>query len=532
MIRTALALTLAAGVSFFAAPAHAQGTLRIGMTASDIPLTTGQTDQGGEGMRFMGYTVYDGLINWDLNKADKASDLTPGLASSWSVDATDKTKWTFVLREGVKFHDGSEFTADAVVWNLDKLLKNDAPQFDQRQAAQGRSRIPAVAAYKVIDKYKVEITTKAPDATLPYQIAWVMMSSPAQWEKLGKSWEAFAKTPSGTGPWQLTAFQPRERAELSPFPGYWDKARVPKLDKMVLLPLPEANARAAALRAGQVDWIEAPSPDLIPSLKTAGFQIITNAYPHNWTWHLSRAEGSPWNDIRVRKAANLAVDRQGLKELLGGLMIPAEGFYPPGHQWFGNPKFKLKLDQAEAKKLLAEAGFSPAKPVQTKILIAPSGSGQMQPLPMNEFVQQNLAEVGIKIDFEVVEWNTLINIWRAGANHESSRKATGMNYTYFIQDPFTGLIRHLQCNLQPPAGTNWGMYCDPEMDKLFDQVRNTFDATAQTAVLQKIHEKYVDEALFLMVTHDVNPRALSPKVKGFVQAQNWFQDFSPITMSK
>ncbi len=287
------------------------------------------------------------------------------------------------------------------------------PQFDQRQAAQGRSRIPAVASYKVIDKYNVEITTKAPDATLPYQIAWVMMSSPANWEKLGKSWEAFAKTPSGTGPWKLTAFQPRERAELTPNADYWDKARVPKLDKLVLLPLPEPNARAAALRAGQIDWIEAPSPDLIPSLKSAGFQIVTNAYPHNWTWHLSRAEGSPWNDIRVRKAANLAVDRQGLKELLGGLMIPAEGFYPPGHQWFGNPKFKLKLDQAEAKKLLAEAGFSPAKPLTTKILIAPSGSGQMQPLPMNEFVQQNLAEVGIKIDFEVVEWNTLINIWRA-----------------------------------------------------------------------------------------------------------------------
>jgi ABC-type transport system substrate-binding protein len=170
--------------------------------------------------------------------------------------------------------------------------------------------------------------------------------------------------------------------------------------------------------------------------------------------------------------------------------------------------------------------------VQTKILIAPSGSGQMQPLPMNEFVQQNLAEVGIKIDFEVVEWNTLINIWRAGAKHESSRQATGMNYTYFIQDPFTGLIRHLQCNLQPPAGTNWGYYCDPEMDKLFEQVRNTFDPAAQTKVLQKIHEKYVDEALFLMVTHDVNPRALSPKVKGFIQAQNWFQDFSPITMTK
>jgi peptide/nickel transport system substrate-binding protein len=155
----------------------------------------------------------------------------------------------------------------------------------------------------------------------------------------------------------------------------------------------------------------------------------------------------------------------------------------------------------------------------------------MQPLPMNEFIQQNLAEAGMKIDFEVVEWNTLINIWRAGAKHESSRGATGMNYTYFIQDPFTGFIRHLQCNLQPPAGTNWGLYCNPEMDKLFDEVRNTFDAAAQSKVLERVHEKYVDDALFLMVTHDVNARAMSPKVRGFVQAQNWFQEFSTITMA-
>lgn len=512
--------------------AMAQGTLRIGMTASDIPLTTGQTDQGGEGMRFMGYTVYDGLINWDLTKFDKPSVLVPGLATSWAVDASDKTKWAFKLREGVKFHDGSELTADAVVWNLDKLLKKDAPQFDPRQSAQGLSRIPAVASYKTTGKYTVEIVTKTPDATLPYQLAWIMMSSPAQWEKLGKSWDAFAKTPSGTGPWKLTAFVPRERAELSPNADYWDKGRVPKLDKLVLLPLPEPNARIAALRAGQVDWIEAPAPDAVASLKQAGFSIVTNAYPHNWTWHLSRVEGSPWNDIRIRKAANLAIDRMALKELLGGLMIPAEGFFPPGNQWFGNPTFKVKYDLAEAKKLMKEAGFGPDKPLKTKALISPSGSGQMLPLPMNEFVQQSLAEIGIQIDFEVVEWNQLINLWRAGAKSENARGGTSINFTYFIQDPFTGVIRHLQCNLVAPSGTNWGHYCDPEMDKLFDQVRNTFDAKEQDKVMEKVHEKYVNEALFLMVTHDVNARAMSGKVKNFVQAQNWFQDFSPITMAK
>lgn len=510
----------------------AQGTLRIGMTLADIPLTSGQTDNGGEGQRFAGFTTYDALVHWDLSSADKPSVIIPGLATSWVVDATDKTKWIFKMREGVKFHDGSTLTADAIVWNLDKLLVKEAPQFDPRQSAQGRSRIPAVASYRAIDPLTLEITTKTPDATLPYQLAWILISSPANWEKQGKSWDNVAKAPSGTGPWKVTSFVPRERLELFPNADYWEKARVPKLDKLVLIPLPEANARVAALRSGQVDWIEAPAPDAIASLKQAGFDITTNALPHNWTWHLSRVEGSPWNDVRVRQAANLAIDRAGMKELLSGMMIPAEGFFPPGHQWFGAPSFKLTHDVAAARKLLAEAGYGPGKPLKTKILISASGSGQMQPLAMNEFIQQNLAEVGIVVDFEVVEWNTMVNIWRAGAKHESARGATGMNYSYFIQDPFTGFVRHLQCDLVSPAGTNFGHYCDPAMDALFEQVRNTFDPVAQDKILQKIHEKYVDEALFLMVTHDVDPRAISKRVKGFVQARNWFQNFSGITMEK
>ncbi|WP_407520224.1 ABC transporter substrate-binding protein [Methylobacterium oryzisoli] len=531
ILHRTLPLAAALGLGL-AGPAAAQGVLRIGMTASDIPLTTGQADNGGEGMRFTGYTAYDALINWDLSRSDRASELTPGLATSWKADPNDTKKWIFTLREGVTFHDGSRFNADAVVWNLDKLLKNDAPHFDPRQSAQGRIRIPSVASYRALDPMTIEITTKTPDATLPFQIAWILMSSPANWEKQGRSWDAVAKAPSGTGPWKITAFVPRERAELVPNAAYWDKGRVPKLDKLVLVPLPEANARVAALRSGQVDWIEAPAPDALPSLKSAGFKIVTNLYPHNWTWHLSRTETSPWNDIRIRKAANLAVDREGLKEFLGGLAVPAEGFMTPGHPWFGTPTFKLAYDPEAAKALLKEAGYGPQKPVSTKILISASGSGQMQPLPMNEFVQQSLAEVGIKVDFEVVEWNTLINIWRAGAKSDTSRGATGMNYSYLIQDPFTAFIRHAQCNLAAPNGTNWGHYCDPAMDKLLDGIRSTFDPEAQRAVLRKVHEKFVDDALFLMVTHDVNPRAMSPKVKGFVQAQSWFQNFSSITMDK
>ncbi|WP_249218961.1 ABC transporter substrate-binding protein [Loktanella sp. SALINAS62] len=527
-IRTTL-LGSAVGLALMALPAWADGTLRIGMTASDIPLTTGQTDQGGEGMRFIGYTVYDALINWDLTSADKPSGLIPGLATEWSVGEDDLT-WTFKMREGVKFHDGSDFTADAVVWNFDKLLDDTSEQYDPRQSAQGKSRMPAVASYRAIDPLTLEITTNVPDATLPYQLAWILMSSPAQWEALDKSWDAFAEDPSGTGPWILDSFVPRERAELLPNEAYWDTTRVPQLDKLILIPLPEPNARSAALMSGQVDWIEAPAPDVIPALQGNGFSVVSNTLPHNWTWHLSRLDGSPWNDINVRKAANLAIDREGMSTLLGGMMVPAEGFLPPGSQWFGTPEFKVSYDVDAAKALMEESGYGPDNRLAVKALISPSGSGQMLPLPMNEYIQQNLAEVWIDVEFEVVEWNTMINIWRAGAADESSQDTQSINFTYFIQDPFTGLIRHLSCDLIAPNGTNWGHYCDPEMEELFNEIRTTFDPDEQIKVLQRTHEKFVNDALFLMVTHDVAPRAMAANVKGFVQAQNWYQNFSSITM--
>ena len=139
--RSALtALALGALLCTTAGTAFAQGTLRIAMTASDIPLPNGQTDQGAEGMRFMGYTVFEALVAYDLSSADKAAPLMPGLATDWQVDASDKLKWTFKLRPGVKFHDGSAFTAQSVVWNLDKILDSKAEQFDPKQAAQGRGR--------------------------------------------------------------------------------------------------------------------------------------------------------------------------------------------------------------------------------------------------------------------------------------------------------------------------------------------------------------------------------------------------------
>src|SRR6516165_1301385 len=113
--------------------AGAETVVRIAMTVADIPRTLGQPDQGFEGNRFTGNTMYEGLTGWDLSSADKPSIVIPLLATEWSVNAEDKTKWTFKLRPGVKFHDKSDFDADAVVWNVAKTFDKEALNFDASQ---------------------------------------------------------------------------------------------------------------------------------------------------------------------------------------------------------------------------------------------------------------------------------------------------------------------------------------------------------------------------------------------------------------
>jgi peptide/nickel transport system substrate-binding protein len=538
-------LMLAGMLAVAASAASAQSVVRIGMTAADIPKTVGQPDQGFEGNRFTGNTMYDGLTQWDLSSAEKASVVIPGLSTEWAVSPDDKTKWIFKLRPGVKFHDGSDFNADAVVWNVEKVLKQDATHFDASQVGVTASRMPNLRSAKKIDAMTVELTTAAPDALLPINLTNLFMASPAHWQKLydaasatdpkekaKQAWDAFSRNASGTGPWKMDKFVPRERLEVVKNAAYWDAKRVPKVDRLVLLPMPEANARTAALLSGQVDWIENPAPDALPQLKQRGLVIYQNEQPHVWPWQFSRIEGSPWNDIRVRKAANLCVDRNAMKDgLLSGLMVPASGTFEPGHPWRGNPKFQVKYDPNEARKLMAEAGFSKDKKLKVKTQTSASGSGQMLPLPMNEFVQQSLAECFFDVELDVIEWNTLFTNWRKGAKDESARGAHATNVTYAAMDPFFAMIRFLDSKMAPPTSNNWGFINDPEFDKLVAAVRVAFDPAERDKALAALHERSVDEAAFLWVAHDVGPRAMTPKIKGFVQPKSWFVDFSSMTIN-
>ncbi len=544
LIRTLLASTTGALLLATAGTAQAQEkVLRIAMTAADIPRTLGQPDQGFEGNRFTGIPMYDALTQWDLSKADAPSVLIPGVALSWVVDAKDKTKWVFKLRPGVKFHDGSAFNADAVVWNVRKVLDKDAVHFDASQVGVTASRMPTLRTARKIDDLTVELTSSEPDAFLPINLTNLFMASPAHWQKkfdaataatpadkARAAWIAFAADASGTGPFKMARFVPRERLEVTAHKTYWDAKRVPKIDRVVMLPMPEANARTAALLSGQVDWIEAPSPDAMAAITQRGHKVYFNQQPHVWPWQLSFAEGSPWLDKRVRQAANLCVDRTGLLKLLGGMMGVPKGTVPPGHPWWGNPKFDIRYDVDAGKKLMAEAGHSPAKPLTVKVQISASGSGQMQPLPMNEFVQQSLKQCGFNVQFDVIEWNTLFTNWRKGAKDPSANGANAINVSFSAMDPFFAMVRFVSTKTFPPVSNNWGYFGNDEIDKLVADARTTFDDKGRDAALAKLHARIVEEAPFVWIAHDVGPRAMSAKVKGVVQPRSWFIDIATMSI--
>src|SRR5215471_879292 len=179
--------------------AEGGGTLRIAMTASDVPTTTGAPDNGFEGLRFFGFPVFEGLVLWDLTRDDTPAVIRPGLAESWEQDENDRTKWIFHLRKGVKFHDGSDFNADAAIWNLDRYFKSDSPQFDPTGGAVARGRNPWFAGDREIDDSTIEISNPRPLSYFPGALHGMLYSSPAQFKNT-VSWAEFAKAPSGPGP--------------------------------------------------------------------------------------------------------------------------------------------------------------------------------------------------------------------------------------------------------------------------------------------------------------------------------------------
>jgi peptide/nickel transport system substrate-binding protein len=212
--------------------------------------------------------------------------------------------------------------------------------------------------------------------------------------------------------------------------------------------------------------------------------------------------------------------------LLSGTVKPAYGEVDRTSPWFGKPTFVLRYAPDEARKLMTEAGYSKAKPMKTRLSINAGGTNQM----VNEALQEMLKECFIELDIKAVELEALMTGWRSGAKADMNKDVTVTNVTHVTSDPFYAVNRFFASDQVAPNGVNWSFYKNPEVDKLVVELQTTFDPAKQDELAARIHEMAVDDAVMIWVYHDSSPRALSAKVKSYVQAQSWFQDLTLISL--
>lgn len=153
----------------------------------------------------------------------------------------------------------------------------------------------------------------------------------------------------------------------------------------------------------------------------------------------------------------------------------------------------------------------------------------MQPLPMNELVKSQMEAVGFQVTLDTMDCNALLDLTRADVDKYPDISA--INVSRQTQDPFNALIRHVWSKQWAPKGANWGHDSSPAVDRLVEQIYGTFDPKKRLVLLTKLNEAMNEEAVTIFVAHDLNPRALSPKIHGFVQAQSWFQDLTPVSVA-
>ena len=234
--------------------------------------------------------------------------------------------------------------------------------------------------------------------------------------------------------------------------------------------------------------------------------------------------------VKVRQALNYCIDRSGLVSLLNNTAEPSVGWLKPTDDGFGKPANRYTFDPAKGKALLAEAGYTAQKPLSFKVMISSSGSGQMLPLPMNEFLQENLKQAcNVNIEFDVVEWQVLLNSARQIPDSPALRGAMAINVSSPSSDVGV-MARYFSSANFSPNGFNFEQWKDDEFDSALATLSESTDPETIRAAYRKAHERLVDNPPWLFIVHDLNPRAMSKKVQGFVSAQSWFLDLTLVSL--
>jgi peptide/nickel transport system substrate-binding protein len=491
------------------------GTLIIGMESEADVLDPPRT--GSWVTTRVTRQMYEGLIDEDLSKGSDEvpiPPLRPGLAESWEV-SDDGLTYTFHMRPDVTFHDGTEVDAEAAAFNIRRMWDKTFELYDAKSAAQSAFVWQHLTSVETPDPMTLELTMAQPFSAFPRlltQGGYNTIISPTALKKYGN--DEIADHPTGTGPFKFVDRVRGQRITLERNDDYWGEKA--KLARVIFRPLPDASTRAAALRAGEVDMIAAPSPDSLANLREAGFQVSEGAPPHLWFLSLNVAEG-PTADVRVRQAINLAINREGLvTDLLKDTAVPALSVLPPANSAAVPDEEAYRYDPDEAKRLLAEAGF--ADGFSTVLTTSTSGSGQIIPVEMAEYIQADLADVGIEAEIRSSEWISYLTTYNQGMAPDVSmaQMSWGMSSPYWLN-----ILN--SSSLIAPNGPNVAGYSSPELDALMQEAATALDDDAADELWKKAVVMAQEARAIAPIVNDKAPYVLSPDVKGFVSpSEEWF----------
>lgn len=468
--------------------------------------------------------IFEGMVKYKPGTVD----LIPLLATEIPTlenggISADGLTYTFKLRQGVKFSDGTDFNADAVLFSLRRLIDKSFEFYDA--ANTGGFQLAGLQTVEVVDPATVKFTLGAPNAAFLElsQIGAGRFVSPKAIKE--HPHDALSDNGVGTGPFMVKSWEKNVKVELARNENYWGTK--PGLQTLIFRPIPEPTARVSALLNGEVDMIVVVQPDSIQSIK-ADSNLTYEQGPSNHYWfiELNTKEG-PFADKRVRQAANYAVDKEGLaNNVLASSAVPATQPMPAAN-WSYDPNIKgYPYDPAKAKALLAEAGY--ANGFKTKMIIPTNGSGMMIPVQMNEYIQGNLADVGIHVDIQSFEWVSYLGVWAKGLTADVSIA----NQSVMSSEPY--FVNFLLSSQFVPAngGFNIGYYANPEVDKLLNDALATPDREARKKLYWKAWEIVTDDAPWIFVVNDLQPMAFKKKVKGYLTNPAYLIDFTTITVEQ
>jgi peptide/nickel transport system substrate-binding protein len=514
LVAGGLALAACAGGSGSASDSDGEQELVIGSQMASFPsLDTGAiTTAGYEGQRLIGNLVYEGLTKRDVSDPNAPAGVAPALASSWEV-SDDGLQYTFSLQDGVTFHDGTDWNADALIYNIDRYMNEDDPNYDPVLITY-YTVLTFVDTVEKVDDMTVTFTLNEPFAFFLADLYNVYFASPASLDESGAAGQA--TNPVGTGPFVFDSLEQNQSISFLRNDDYWGE--VAKLDRLTVELIPDPSARTAALRSGRVDWIEAALPDDLESLESAGFVATGNAFDWEWSWQLMTGE-EPFDDIRVRQAMNYAIDRETIADdLLHGTAAPAYQMFAEASLYYTEEDNIYSYDPDRARELLAEAGYADGVDVTVGYITA--GSGAMQARSMNEALQAQLAEVGINVTLEPVDFSGMYA--QLGEGDTGWQAA---NQAFSLEQPSSWNGFWFGCD-----GNFFG-YCNEDAQALYDQALVTVDDDERAALLTEVGHLVTEDAAWMFVVNDTAPRAMSSAVQGFEQPKSWWIDFTKVSMA-